>query len=53
MSMQPQVSKVPPTLAGRFEVRGRIAADGFGEVFSAIDRKTGKSVSLRSVPPDV
>lgn len=51
MSMQPQVSKVPHVLAGRFEVRGRITADGFGEVFAAIDRKTGKPVSLRPVPP--
>jgi serine/threonine-protein kinase len=44
-------SPVPQShiIGGRFEVRGRVSSDGFGEVLSAIDRKTGKPVSLRPI----
>ncbi|MDB4975588.1 MAG: Serine/threonine-protein kinase PknB [Myxococcaceae bacterium] len=34
-------------IAGRFELRGRLFEDGFGEVLDAFDRKTNKPVTLR------
>ncbi len=51
MTAQSQVSSSQFVIAARFEVRERLTVDGFGELFSAIDRKTGKSVSLRPLPP--
>jgi hypothetical protein len=36
-------------LHGRFELRQTVLVDGFGEVKSAIDRKTNKEVSLRTL----
>jgi serine/threonine protein kinase len=36
-------------LHGRFELRNTVLQDGFGEVMAALDRKTGKEVSLRSL----
>ncbi len=51
MTVQPQVSPSQLVINGRFEVRERLAVDGFGEIFGAIDRKTGKPVSLRPLIP--
>jgi serine/threonine protein kinase len=36
-------------LHGRFELRNTVLQDGFGEVRTALDRKTGKEVSLRTL----
>jgi hypothetical protein len=51
MTVQPQVSSSQLVINGRFEVRGRLTMDGFGEIFAATDRKTGKPVSLRPLIP--
>ncbi|MDB4988303.1 MAG: Serine/threonine-protein kinase PknB [Myxococcaceae bacterium] len=39
-------------IAGRFELRGRLYEDGFGEVLDAFDRKTNKPVTLRRLRSD-
>lgn len=36
-------------LHGRFELRSTVLVDGFGEVKSALDRKTNREVSLRTL----
>ncbi len=36
-------------IGGRFEVQGALEGDGFGQQFAALDRKTGRPVSLRVV----
>ena len=51
MTVQPQVSSSQLVINGRFEVRERLTVDGFGEIFGATDRKTGKPVSLRPLIP--
>jgi len=51
--MNPQAQPTAPAadqvLHGRFELRTTILVDGFGEVKSALDRKTAKEVSLRTL----
>jgi serine/threonine protein kinase len=37
-------------LAGRFDLRGRIGAGAFGQVFKAFDRQHGRLVSVRVTP---
>ncbi|MFT3922880.1 MAG: protein kinase [Myxococcales bacterium] len=53
MTVQPQVSSSSLVIAGRFEVRERLTVDGFGEIFGANDRKTGKPVTLRPLVPQI
>jgi eukaryotic-like serine/threonine-protein kinase len=51
MNRQAQASQPSSNqiLHGRFELRNTVLQDGFGEVMAALDRKTGKEVSLRSL----
>jgi eukaryotic-like serine/threonine-protein kinase len=44
---QPGAPGLVAVIAGRFELRGRLYEDGFGEVLGALDRKTNKPVTLR------
>lgn len=44
---RPQPSPSDTLLHGRFELSQSVLTDGFGEVKSAMDRKTNKEVSLR------
>jgi eukaryotic-like serine/threonine-protein kinase len=47
MSVTVQRTGSEEVIAGRFESRGVLHQDGFGEVLAAFDKKTNKPVSLR------
>ncbi len=42
----------PEVIAGRFEIRGFLFEDGFGEVLDGFDRKTQKAITLRKLRQD-
>lgn len=43
----------PSLVASRFELHKQLYVDGFGEVREALDRKTGKPVTLRTLKPEI
>jgi len=50
--LERSTSDTPEVIAGRFELRGLVCEDGFGEVLSAFDQKTNKPVTLRRLRSD-